>query len=123
MYLWYEARGTRWPLRLALPCVRKVFRASAAGMPLPTKKSVLVGHGIDTERFTPGSGEREGGLLLTVGRITRAKRLDIILRCLAALPPSYRLRIVGSPITPADEESLAGWVKRGTDFAGTLPSK
>ncbi len=51
VFLWYEARGGGWVLPVALRCVRKVFSASARGMPVKTAKSVIVGHGIDTDLF------------------------------------------------------------------------
>ena len=104
-YLWYEARGKGWPLKFALNVVEKVFSASAHGMPLRTKKSVVVGHGIDLEQFTP-SGEKEEGLLVTVGRITRAKHVEVMLEAFAALPEHYRLQIVGTTITEDDEQYL-----------------
>ena len=107
MYLWYEARGARWPLRIALLCVRKVFSASKHGMPLPTKKSVTTGHGIDTDRYRPGEGTREKGLLVTVSRITRAKRLHVLINTLASLPREYHLTIVGGPITKDDQAVLS----------------
>ena len=107
MYLWYEARGTRWPLRIALCFVRKVFSASIHGMPLRTEKSVVVGHGIDTDFFVPGEGTREEKLLLTVGRITASKNLEVILHAFEQLPAEYRLMIVGRPITDADHELYA----------------
>ncbi|PIP65572.1 hypothetical protein COU77_02130 [Candidatus Peregrinibacteria bacterium CG10_big_fil_rev_8_21_14_0_10_49_16] len=109
VYLWYEARGTKWPLRFSLLVARKVFSASEYGMPLPTKKSIIVGHGIDTKRFCPDpSIERDPTLLVTVGRITRAKRLDVLLRTLHALPPQYHLTVVGMPITADDSQVLSG---------------
>lgn len=104
IYLWYEARGARWPLRIALLSVRKVFSASQHGMPLRTRKSIVVGHGIDTVFFAPGDGGREEKLLLTVGRITASKNLDVIIRTFAQLPEEYRLVIVGKSITKADAE-------------------
>lgn len=106
MYLWYEARGARWPLRVALRIVRKVFSASAAGMPVATPKSIITGHGIDATRFVPGGGEREPGFLVTVGRITRAKRLGALLRALALLPVHFHLTIIGVQITPDDQNVI-----------------
>lgn len=106
IYLWYEARGTRWPLRIALIVVRKIFSASPHGMPLRTKKSVITGHGIDGERFAFGTGERERGLLVSVGRITRAKRLDVLLRCLRGLPSEFHLTLLGALRTNEDHELL-----------------
>jgi glycosyltransferase involved in cell wall biosynthesis len=106
VFLWYEARGARWPLRLALHCVRKVFSASPAGMPIVTGKSIVVGHGIATDLFRPGEEEREEGLLVTVGRVTQAKRLDVIVDCLAKLPFSFHLVMVGLPVTREDRGTL-----------------
>lgn len=103
IYLWYEARGKRWPLRVSLLGIRKVFSASRAGMPLRTRKSVIVGHGIDTDMFALGSEQRQEGDLIAVGRITRAKKLDVILEALTKLPSSTRLRIAGVTMTEDDD--------------------
>lgn len=105
VYLWYEARGTRWPLRIALLCVRKVFSASESGMPLSTSKSVITGHGIDVPLSLTIPHHREP-LILTVGRITASKRLPIILEAFSAFPCDYHLRIAGVPITKADHALL-----------------
>ena len=107
VYLWYEARGKRMVLRLALCVVRKVFSASAHGMPIRTQKSVIVGHGIDTDRFVPGSAPRDAGLIVTVGRITAAKSIPMILHALAALPAPYHLVIAGTPVTGEDQVTHA----------------
>ena len=106
MYLWYEARGARWPLKFALLVVRKVFSASRHGMPIATAKSVITGHGIDTDRHSPGGEERERGLLVTVSRITRAKKLQVLVNALAELPREFHLTIVGGPITEDDHHIL-----------------
>ncbi len=103
MYLWYEARGVRWPLRVALKLVRKVFSASEFGMPIKTRRSIITGHGIDVEVFRPSGQEPEKGLLVTVGRVTKAKRLDILLQALRQLPPYCRLTIVGKAMTLQDK--------------------
>jgi glycosyltransferase involved in cell wall biosynthesis len=117
VYLWYEARGTRWPLRMALLLVQKIFSASPYGMPLQTPKSVITGHGIDTDLFRPGSGETEDGLLLSVGRVTASKRLPLLLDCLRSLPPATHLTIVGEPRTPADA-ALAEELKQAAASEG-----
>lgn len=100
IYLWYEARGTKWSLRVALFFVRKVFGASERGLPLVSKKRCIVGHGIDVEGFHPSHAYEEN-LLITVGRITKAKRVEVLLACLRHLS-HCRLRIVGLPITQED---------------------
>jgi len=102
-YLWYETRRGSRRLSLALFFVRKVFCATVQGLPAPHRKQVVTGHGIDTDNFRPDFSRRESGLIVAVGRITRSKRYDIILRAFAALPQTYRLQIAGGMITRADE--------------------
>ncbi len=101
-YLWYESRGTRWPLRVALTMVRKVFSASSYGMPLRTGKSIVTGHGIDTDLFAPDESQRVSGRLLSVGRITEAKFPGRVIRLLSALPDTCHLQWVGGPVTAQD---------------------
>lgn len=102
LFLWYEARGERWPLKVAVKLATKVFSASSSGMPINTKKSVITGHGIDTDVFKPGSGVRDHHRLITVGRVTAAKQLHVILAAFAKLPHEYRLSVYGHAITAAD---------------------
>ncbi|MBU0458085.1 glycosyltransferase family 4 protein [Patescibacteria group bacterium] len=105
IYLWYEARGGGWSLPVALIMVRKVFSASQHGLPRKSKKRRIVGHGIDTELFKP-SGEREKGLVVTVGRTTKAKRMNIVLKAFSSLPEHCRLVIAGGPITKEDNQTI-----------------
>ncbi len=102
VYLWYEARGARWPLRAALLMVNKAFSASPAGMPVRTKKSVIVGHGIDTGWWNPGNKTRDPGLIISVSRISPSKRIGLIIEALAQLPSQYRLKIIGRAVTPRE---------------------
>lgn len=102
VYLWYEARGGGRVLPLAIKCVRASFGATAFGMPLGNAKHMVLGHGIDTDLFVPPIIARDERLILTIGRITSVKHIDVIYRAFAALPSEYRLRVVGGPITPAD---------------------
>jgi glycosyltransferase involved in cell wall biosynthesis len=106
MYLWYEARGGGWSLKIALLFVRRVFSATAYGLPRSSARHMVVGHGIDTDFFHPESSKRDPGLIATIGRITRVKHLDLVLRAFAALPDSTRLVVAGGPITAQDQEEL-----------------
>lgn len=119
MYLWYEARGTRWPLRAALFFVQKVFSASEGGIPLSTRKSVVTGHGIDTEFFCPRNETRNPNLLVTVGRRSRSKRLECIETAVEKLPSHYTFRIIDS--TPP--EDIPSILSKATLFlhASTTP--
>lgn len=103
VYLWYEIRRGSWRLTLALLLIRKVFTATVQGLPAPHRKQVVTGHGIDTDIFSPDVTRREGGCIVAVGRITRSKRYDVILRAFSALPSTCRLVIAGGMVTQADE--------------------
>lgn len=102
VFLWYEARGGGLALTIALLFAEKVFSATAYGLPRSTRKSVVVGHGIDTEEFVASDQPRDPHLLCAIGRITRTKHLDTILRAFATLPSDYRLTIAGGTITAED---------------------
>ena len=106
VYLWYEARGGGWALPKALAHVRKVFGATAYGLPLQSAQHVIMGHGIDTEMFSLPETPRDPTLVVAIGRITRVKRYDIILKTIAALPEKYRLEVRGVTITPSDADAL-----------------
>jgi len=128
VYLWYEIRRGSFRLSLALLLVRKVFSATVLGLPRKYRKQVVTGHGIDTDFFLPlirlstaleapsptplrqgfggqagRGGQREAGLIVSVGRITRSKRYDVILRAFAGLPKTSRLVLAGGIVTQADE--------------------
>lgn len=113
-YLWYESRGTRWPLRVALMMVNAVFSASSYGMPLQTKKSIVTGHGIDTDLFSPDESQRVANRLLSVGRITAAKFPGRILRLLPNLPDACHLQWIGGPVTE-DDRKLEQALQRDVD--------
>ncbi len=51
--LWYTHRSAHWTVRAALPLVRRVVTAAPDSFPLPTPKLRIIGHGIDTNFFSP----------------------------------------------------------------------
>lgn len=105
VFLWYEARGGGWALPVALRAVRKVFGATDYGLPRNSRRHVIVGHGIDTERFRPHtSPAHQEGLLVAVGRVTAVKHYDVLLRTLSTLPQHCRLRIAGGTFTDHDRQ-------------------
>ena len=114
LYLWYEARGGGVALRIAARTARKIFSASARGLPFPSSRNVVTGHGIDTTFFSP-SGERESGLIVSVGRITAAKHPEQLLGVFRELPTSCRLVLAGAAITPTDRELLSRLRKNADD--------
>jgi glycosyltransferase involved in cell wall biosynthesis len=102
VFLWYEARGGGLALAIALHIVRRVFSATSYGLPRASRKHTVVGHGVDTLFFQPDPSRRDPHLVCAIGRITRVKHLDQILRAFAALPDDAQLMLAGAPITQQD---------------------
>lgn len=106
IYLWYEAQGGGWPLRVAAKYAKKIFGASALGLPFHSAKRVVTGHGIDTAVFCPAETPRDPKLVVTIGRTTKAKNFDLVVKAFAKLPSDYKLIIGGGPITQEDKDTL-----------------
>jgi len=101
MYLWYEIKRGSWKLSFAMVLIRKVFAATEHGIPHSSKKLVVVGHGIDTDVFAQTLTHSEGPVV-SLGRMTRIKNYDVILRAFAELPADLTLFIAGGTVTDAD---------------------
>ncbi len=74
--LWYMHKSVTARLRLAERLVRAVATASAESFRLPSSKVHILGHGIDTDIFTPDPSVSRGTHALSVGRLMPSKRHD-----------------------------------------------
>lgn len=102
--LWYAHRSVTWRLRLATWLCDRVLTIATGSFLLNSGKVQALGHGIPTGLFTPGAPVREPWLL-SVGRITRIKRLEVMIEALASLRPSVpaaTLTLVGDEVTADD---------------------
>jgi glycosyltransferase involved in cell wall biosynthesis len=107
VFLWYEVRRGGVILQLAVYLARRTFTATPAGLPFPSKRAIVTGHGIDTELFAQSIDQRDPDLVVAVGRVTGIKHYDQILACFRELPSHMRLRIVGGVVTGSDVTVLA----------------
>src|SRR3989338_9529700 len=84
IYMWYTGVSVHWQLRLAVIFCKKVFTAHEAGMRVNTKKRIIIGHGIDTQKFSISnfqfSNNKDEITILSVGRITPTKGHDFVIR-------------------------------------------
>lgn len=85
--LWYTHRQIDRELQLALRSVRWVVTAAPNSFPLPGPKVHVLGHGIDTDYYTPSPAVAlaRPPLILAVGRLAAIKRHDILLEAAAVL--------------------------------------
>ncbi len=111
--LWYaHSAKSRWLVR-AHKVSRIVLTPTPESCPIESEKVRVVGHGIDTKKFSPVSRkEGEGIVLLSAGRITPVKRYEFLIEAVAETASSFRpgelvLRILGSPCLSSDERYLS----------------
>ncbi len=110
--LWYTHKSVTGWLRLATWFADIIFTASKESFRIQSSKVRIIGHGIDTRSFNPGSPttERERRIV-TVGRITRSKNImgviDVAKRVREQCP-DVELCIVGSAVTDIDREYERG---------------
>src|SRR3989344_9053532 len=105
--LWYVHKHVDWKLRIAEKMARRIISASPESFRLKSDKLLLLGHGIDTAFFAEPQRQPEGCVLLTAGRISRSKNINVLLEGVAMaspdLPPEWKFVISGEPITADDK--------------------
>ncbi len=106
--LWYTHKATPLFLRLALPFVDQIFTASSESFRLSSRKVSITGHGIDSGRPVPEHVPAQGEIrLITSGRITPTKRLDVLIDAYLSLKKSNisaTFSIIGKASSSKDKE-------------------
>lgn len=95
---WYTHRQLSHVLRLAYAASTQVVTASADSWPYLRGKLSVIGHGIDEHLFTPTDIEDDVPLVVSVGRISPIKRVDVLVeaaRALAGRGMNVRWALVG----------------------------
>lgn len=105
--IWFSHSIYTLPVRFALKyCADLWFNVNASMTNFSTRSMRLVGQGVDTKTFRPHSEVAKIYDLVTVGRITPVKRIDLMLNALAAVKQrtgkAYSLAIAGDPYSPED---------------------
>jgi glycosyltransferase involved in cell wall biosynthesis len=96
---WPYFRATRTVVAGAaqIVCTSRVERDLLCGrFPLAARRTRVVPTGVDTAAIGAASSfARSGSMVLTVGRLERAKRIDRAIAAMAGLGPEFRLVVVG----------------------------
>lgn len=101
--LWYSHKSVTPILRLAEMLVDRVVTASMEGFRIPSRKLVVVGHGIDVDAFLPGPKSPASSApftILSVGRVAPVKNLELLIESARLLVThlgrnAFRVRLVG----------------------------
>ena len=116
--LWYTHKHVDLKLRIAEKFANVVLTASRESFRLKSSKVHVMGHGIDTDFFTPDPNVVRGEALLSVGRLTKSKRHDLAIR--AAVEQGRTLLIAGEGPERKNLESLAQELGATVRFLGAL---
>ena len=107
---WYCHPGLSWTLKLAHHLSRRMISGLSTSYPYRLDKLIVVGHGIDTELFTPadmGLAQEDPPVILCVGRLSPAKDHPTLLKAVWMFRQSssqpFRVVIVGGPARPSDD--------------------
>ena len=114
--LWYTHKSVDLKLRIAALFASVIFTASKESFRMRSTKVRVMGHGIDTEFFSPDPRIPRGSHFLSVGRLMPSKRHDLAIR--AAAEAGVPLRIAGDGPERASLEALAGKLGVAADFLG-----
>jgi glycosyltransferase involved in cell wall biosynthesis len=106
--LWYAHRSVTPKLKRAVRVVDRVFSVSTTSFKIPTPKLCAVGHGIDTELFTPNIHLESTDIrIVTTGRVAASKHLIEMLQVLDVLysrSERFTFTVIGAATTPQEEK-------------------
>lgn len=116
--LWYVHGTVSWYLRVAAWFADFVFTASPESCRITSSKVYVVGHGIDTDFFTPDPSVSRGGHMLSVGRLMKSKRHDVAIE--RAVREGKALRVAGEGSELENLERYAKSLNADITFLGGL---
>ncbi len=132
--LWYAHGSVTRRLHRAHEHASCVITSTPEGFRIPSHKVRVIGQGVDTDLFVLPATRPDSTTIVAVGRVSRRKRVDLMLESLAWLKAHapqhpFTLRIIGPTLTRDDEryaEELAQQVsaaglRDAVTFEGPLP--
>jgi glycosyltransferase involved in cell wall biosynthesis len=105
-----------------------VISSTPDGFRVPSRKAYFIGQGVDTDLFALHPVSTHKRDLITVCRLSRRKRLDLLLSVIECLrADGLRLKIIGTPLTVDDRAYEAELRERAArlnlpvEFIGFVP--
>ena len=116
LVLWFAHWRASTTLRLAERASTAVVSVDRRSFPLSSRKLQAIGHGIELSRFACGERRHDGSLrLLSLGRYSPAKGLEVVLRALAETDAS--LTVHGPALTEAERAHRGELERLGVELA------
>ena len=116
--LWYTHKSVDLRLRFAVVNANRVLTASKESFRLPSRKLEIVGHGIDTDFFSPYPNIVHSDFALSVGRLNQSKRHNLAIA--GAAEANKYIKIIGEGPERASLEELAKKLHAKAEFLGSL---
>jgi glycosyltransferase involved in cell wall biosynthesis len=131
LLFWYTHPSATTELKIASRLATHILSAAPGSFPLETPKLHVMGHGIESEQFTLSDHENDPPEIVMVGRLSRIKRQDWLLRAASKARQQtgpFCLIFVGGPVEhepdyPAELKALAGSLDLtpAVTFTGPIP--
>jgi len=119
--LWYTHKSVDFKLRIAEFFADVIFTASKESFRLRSSKVQVMGHGIDTDFFSPDQSVVRGEWWLSAGRLTQSKRHDLAIK--QAMEAGKTLLISGEGPERAHLEHYAHTLGAQVQFLGGLSQR
>jgi glycosyltransferase involved in cell wall biosynthesis len=124
IYLWYTHYTMHIHLWLASKLCKKLFAATSQSMPQlsGSGKRIILGHGIDMdfwEENAPSTNKSKVTELVSIHRLSRSKRLELVIKALSLCPQNYTLSVYGRAVDPDYLKELQELV-RGLGLEGRV---
>lgn len=105
--LWYAHGSVPWHLRIASRFATRIVTSTHEGFRIDTPKKRVIGQAIDTGLFVIPPDRAPGREIVTVGRVSRRKRVMLLIETMAELVrrpalADARLIVVGPQLTADD---------------------
>jgi hypothetical protein len=121
--LWYAHRHVDWMLTLTVALVDACVTSTPAALNVKSPKIRVLSQGVSTAPIMGvGATARDPGIcrIVTLGRVSPVKRLELQIGAVALLPPelreTVRLEIVGDAVNPGDDQYLDGLRAQARDL-------
>lgn len=106
--LWFAHYRPNWIAKIAFRLTEMIFTSTRKACAFDSEKVKVVGQGIDTEIFKPGSENvKEGKKILFLGRISPIKKIEMLIKAVGKLEKNVSLNIIGSPGEAEPEKDKA----------------
>jgi glycosyltransferase involved in cell wall biosynthesis len=133
---WYTHKSVTWKTKLLVKMADVILTASKESFRVPSKKVIITGHGIDTEKFKPAETSQyddQKFKIVSIGRISPTKDYESLIKAVDALVDrglkNIFVQIIGGPGLVTQKqyfESLKEMVKKMDlanyiEFVGPVP--